>query len=147
MNYCRKSSSNNNKEEIELLNNHVNTIFTKSNNFIEERDDLLLLFNTRINENNKNILYKNIEIEVNKFKKVFTCQSKIGKIYEYIFHIFIKSDFNNIDLHFVINNVSYKMNIVIDKMKYTKIEDDYIFSEIENFGVYKNKQTIIYNGI
>ena len=50
MQYYRTSTSNNNKEDIELLNNHVITIYNKLNNYIDERDKLLSLFNNRINQ-------------------------------------------------------------------------------------------------
>ena len=41
MQYYRTSTSNNNKEDIKLLNNHISTIYNKLNNYIDERDNLL----------------------------------------------------------------------------------------------------------
>ena len=50
MQYYRTSTLNNNKEDIEILNNHVSTIYNKLNNYIDKRDNLLSLFNNRINQ-------------------------------------------------------------------------------------------------
>ena len=57
-------------------------------------------------------------------------------ICRYIFHIFIKSDFNNINLKFIINNTDFTYNIYIDKLKYLKIEEKFIFNKVENFKIY-----------
>ena len=110
MQYYRKSTSNNNREDIKSLNNHVNTIYHKLNNYIDERDNLLSLFNNRINQDipDENILNENIDVNANgRYKLIFTGKSKPSDIYKYIFHIFIKSDFNNINLKFIINDKDF----------------------------------------
>ena len=140
MQYYRKSTSNNNRDDIKLLNNHVTTIYNKLSNYIDERDNLLSLFNNRINQDipDENILYENIDVNPDdKFKEVFLCKSKPSNIYKYIFHIFIKSDYNNKNLCFIINNVDITYDIFVNKFKYTKIlEKKFMFNKIENFKVY-----------
>ena len=140
MQYYRTSTSNNNKEDIKLLNNRVTTIYNKLNNYIDERDNLLSLFNIRINQDipNENILYENIDVNPDdEFKEIFLCKSKPSNIYKYIFHIFIKSDYDNINLRFIINNVDLSYDIFVNKFKYMKIvEKKFMFNKIENFKVY-----------
>ena len=136
MQYYRTSTSNNNREDIKLLNNHVTTMYNKLNNYIDQRDNLLSLFNNRINQyiSDENILYENIDDE---FKEFFLCKSKPSNIYKYIFHIFIKSDYNNINLRFIINNIDLSYDIFVNKFKYIKIvEKKFMFNKIENFKVY-----------
>ena len=57
-------------------------------------------------------------------------------IYKYIFHIFIKSDFNNINLKFIINNKDFTYDVYVNKFYYLKIEEKFIFNEAENFKIY-----------
>ena len=48
----------------------------------------------------ENIFHENIDVDAdNRFKLIFTCKSQPSDIYKYIFHIFIRSDFNNINLN------------------------------------------------
>ena len=138
MNYYRTSSENNNKEEIRNLNNKIDIVYNLLENNIEERNDLLILFNSRINNNipDENILNENIKVANNKYNLIFICKSKIGDIYKYIFHIFIKSDYNEVNLKFIINNKDFTYNIYINKYKYIKIEEKFIFNKIENFKIY-----------
>ena len=51
MNYYRTSSENKYKEEIRNLNNKIDIVYNLLDNTIEERNDLLILFNSRINDN------------------------------------------------------------------------------------------------
>ena len=140
MQYYRKSASNNNSEDIKLLNNHVSTIYNKLNNYIDEKDNLLSLFINRINQDipDENISYENIDVNPDEeFKEIFLCKSKPSIIYKYIFHIFIKSDYNNINLRFIINNIDLSYDIFVKKFKYIKIvEKKFMFTKIENFKVY-----------
>ena len=79
MYYYRKSTKNNNENEIKNLNNQTKSIYTSLENTIKDRDDLLLLFNSRINANipDENILHGNIEVDTdNRYKLIFTCKSK-----------------------------------------------------------------------
>ena len=74
MQYYRTSTSNNNKEDMKLLNNHINTIYNKLNNYIDERNNLLSLFNNRINQDipDEKILYENIDVNPDdEFKEIF----------------------------------------------------------------------------
>ena len=67
---------------------------------------------------------------------IFTCKSEPSDIYKYIFHIFIKSDFNNINLKFIINNKDFTYDVYVDKLKYLKIEEKFIFDKVENLKIY-----------
>ena len=68
MNYYRKSNKDNDKEEIRTLNNKIDIVCSLLEDNIEDRNDLLILFNSRINDNipNENILNDNIRIINNK---------------------------------------------------------------------------------
>ena len=97
------------------------------------------MFNSRINDNipNENIFHENIDVDAdNRFKLIFTCKSQPSDIYKYIFHIFIKSDFNNINLKFIINNKDFTYDIYVNKLYYLKIEEKFIFNEIQNFKIF-----------
>ena len=136
--YYRKPNKDNYEDDIRNLNNKIDIVYTSLENIIEERNDLLHLFNSRINNiSNENIFHENIDVDNdNRFKLIFTCKPKPSDIYKYIFHIFIKSDFNNINLKFIINNKDYTYNIYVDKLKYLKIEEKFIFNEIQKFKIY-----------
>ena len=98
--YYRKLNKDNFEDDIKDLNNKIDIIYTSLENIIEERDNLLQLFNFRINDNIPIENIFNVDIKVdsdNRYKLIFTCKSKPSDIYKYIFHIFIKSDFNDIN--------------------------------------------------
>ena len=106
--YYRKANKDNFENDIRNLNNKIDIIYTSLENIIEERNDLLQLFNSRINDNipDENIFNDDIKVDDDtRYKLIFTCKSEPSDIYKYIFHIFIKSDFNNINLKFIINNI------------------------------------------
>ena len=108
-------------------------------NIIEERNDLLQLFNSRINDNlpNENIFNDDIKIDSNgRFELIFTCKSEPSDIYKYIFHIFIKSDHNEVNLKSIINNKDFTYDIIVNKFKYIKIEEKFIFNKAANFKIY-----------
>ena len=141
--YYRKPNKDNYDDDIRNLNNKIDIIYTSLENIIEEGNDLLQLFNSRINDNisNENIFDDDVYVDVyvdadNRFKLIFTCKSLIGNVYKYVFHIFIKSDFNNINLKFIINNKDFTYNVFVNKFKYLKIELKFIFNEVENFKIY-----------
>ena len=139
MNYYRKLNKDNFEDDIKDLNNKIDTIYTSLENIIEERNNLLQLFNSRINDNipDENILNDDIKVDSDsRFKLIFTCKSKPSDIYKYVFHIFIKSDLNNINLKFLINDKNFTYDIVVNKFKYIKIEEKFIFDKVENFKVY-----------
>ena len=97
------------------------------------------LFNFRINDNipNENIFHDNIKIDAdNRFKLIFTCVSEPSDIYKYIFPIFIKSDYNEVNLKFIINNKDFTYIIYVNKFYYLKIEEKFIFNKVENFKIY-----------
>ena len=113
--YYRKPNEDNYEDDIRNLNNKIDIVYTSLENIIEERNDLLQLFNSRINDNipNENIFHENIDVDAdNRFKLIFTCKSQPSDIYKYIFHIFIKSDFNNINLKFIMNNKDFTYDVV-----------------------------------
>ena len=139
MNYYRRPSKDNFEDDIRNLNNKIDIIYTSLGNIIEERNDLLQLFNSRINNNipNENIFNYDIRIDSDgRFKLIFTCKSEPSDIYKYVFHIFIKSDFNNINLKFIINNKDFNYDNVVNKFRYLKIEEKFIFNKVENFKIY-----------
>ena len=135
--YYRKSNKNNFEYDIKDLNNKIDIIYTSLENIIEERNNLLQLFNSRINDNipDENIFNDDIKVDSdNRYKLIFTCKSKPSDIHKYIFHIFIKSDFNNINLKFLINNKIFTYDIVVNK--YIKIKEKFIFDKVEIFKIY-----------
>ena len=139
MYYYRGSKKNNYEDDIRNLNNKIDIVYSLLENVTKDRNDLLVLFNSRINDNipNENIFNENIDVDAdNRFKLIFTCKSQPSDIYKYIFHIFIKSDFNNINLKFIINNKDFTYNIYVNKFYYLKIEEKFIFNEIQNFKIY-----------
>ena len=139
MNYYRKSNKDNYEDDIKNLNTKIDIIYTSLGDIIEERDNLLKLFNFRINDNisNENIFNDDIKIDSDdRFKLIFTCKSEPSDIYKYVFHIFIKSDHNEINLKFIINNKDFNYDIAVNKFKYLKIEEKFIFNKIENFKIY-----------
>ena len=139
MYYYRKSTKDNYEDDIRNLNNKINIVYTSLENIIEERNDLLQLFNSRINDNipNENIFHDDEYVDSDgRFKLIFICKSKPSDIYKYIFHLFIKSDFNNINLKFIINNKDFTYDVYVDKLKYLKIEEKFIFNKVENFIIY-----------
>ena len=139
MYYYRRSNKNDYEDDIRNLNNKIDIVYTSLENIIQDRNDLLQLFNSRINDNipNENIFHDDIDVDAdNRFKLIFTCKSQPSDIYRYIFHIFIKSDFNNINLKFIISNKDFAYNIYANKFYYLKIEEKFIFNKIENFKIY-----------
>ena len=139
MNYYRRPNKDNYEDDIRNLNYKIDIAYTSLENIIDERNDLLQLFNSRINDNipDENIFNEDIKIDSDgRFKLIYTCKSLPSDIYKYVFHIFIKSDFNNINLKFIINNKDFNYDIVVNKFKYLKIEEKFIFNNVENFKIY-----------
>ena len=133
--YYRKSNKDNFEEDIKDLNNKIDTIYTSLNNIIEEKNNLLQIFNSRIP--NENIFDKDIKVNSDgKFKLIYTCKSKPSDIHKYIFHMFIKSDFNNIKLKFLINNKDFIYDIIVNNFKYLKIEENFAFDKVDTFKIY-----------
>ena len=100
---------------------------------------MLSLFNNRINQDipDENIFHDDIKVDAdNRYKLIFTCKSKGSDIYKYIFHIFIKSDYNEVNLKFIINNKDFTYDIFVNKLEYLKIEKKFIFNKIENCKIY-----------
>ena len=131
--YYIKPNKDNYEDDIRNLNNKIDIVYTSLENIIQDRNDLLILFNSRINNNipDENIFYNDVYVDAdNRFKLIFTCKSEPSDIYKYIFHIFIKSDFNNINLKFIINNKDFTYDIYVNKLYYLKIEEKFIFNEI-----------------
>ena len=124
---------------IRNLNNKIDIIYSLLEKITKDRNDLLILFNSRTNHNilDENIFYDDIYVDAdNRFKLILTCKSEPCDIYKYIFHIFIKSDYNEVNLKFIINNKDFTYDIFVDKLKYLKIEEKFIFNKVENFKIY-----------
>ena len=139
MYYNRKNLKDDNKDDIRNLINKIDIIYSLLENVIQDRNDLLVLFNSRINDNIpvENIFHDDIKVDADdRYKLIFTCKSESGNVYKYVFRIFIKPDFNNINLKLIINNKDFSYDIYVNKLKYIKIEEKFIFSGIENFKIY-----------
>ena len=131
MYYYRESTKDNYEDDIRNLNNKIDIVYTSLENIIQNRNDLLVLFNSRINDNipNENIFHENIDVDVDdRFKLIFICKSEHSDIYKYIFHIFIKCDYKEVNLKFIINNKDFNYDIIVDKFCYLKIEEKFIFN-------------------
>ena len=104
MNYYRKSNKDDFDNDIRNLNSKIDIIYISLGNIAEERNDLLQLFNSRINNNipDDNIFNDDIKVDDDdRFKLIFICKSESSDIYKYVFHIFIKSDHNKINLKYI----------------------------------------------
>ena len=139
MYYYRRSNISDYQEDIRNLNNKIDIIYSLLENVTKDRNDLLILFSSRINHDipNENIFHDDVYVDSDgKFKLIFTCESKNSDIYKYSFHIFIKSDYNEVNLKFIINNKDFIYDIFVDKSYYLKIEEKLIFNKVENFKIY-----------
>ena len=139
MYYYRRSNKNDYEDDIRNLNNKIDIIYCLLENVTKDRNDLLILFNSRINDNipNENIFHNGVYVDsYNRFKLIFTCKSEPSDIYKYILHIFVKYDYNEVNLKFIINNKDFTYDIFVDKLKYLKIEKKFIFNKVENFKIY-----------
>ena len=113
MYYYRKSTKNDYEDDIRNLNNKIDIIYSLLENITKDRNDLLILFYSRINTNipDESIFHNDVYVDSDNRFKLITCKSEPSDIYKYIFHIFIKSDFNNINLKFIINNKDFTYDI------------------------------------
>ena len=139
MYYYRGSNKNDYQDDIRNLNNKIDIVYSLLENVTKDRNDLLVLFNSRINDNipNENIFHDDIDVNAdNRFKLISICKSQPSDIYKYIFHIFIKCDYKEVNLNFIINNKDFEYDIVVDKFYYLKIEEKFIFNKVENFKIY-----------
>ena len=139
MYYYRRSNKNDDEDDIRNLNNKIDIIYSLLENVTKDRNDLLILFNSRINTNipDENIFNDDIYVDSDgRFKLIFTYKSEPSDIYKYIFHIFIKCDYNEVNLKFIINDKDFTYDIFVDKLKYLKIEEKFIFNKVENFKIY-----------
>ena len=139
MYYYRRLNKNDYEDDIRNLNNKIDITYSLLENITKDRNDLLILFNSRINHNilDENIFHDDIYVDAdNRFKLIYTCKSEPSDIYKYIFHIFLKSDYNEVNLKFIINNKDFSYDIFVDKSEYLKIEERFVFNKIENFKIY-----------
>ena len=67
MYYYRKSTKNDYENDIRNLNNKIDIIYSLLENITKDRNNLLILFNSRINTN---IPDKNIDIKKKDIKKL-----------------------------------------------------------------------------
>ena len=88
MNYYRKPNKDN--DDIKNLNNKIDIVYTSLENIIDERNNLLQLFNSRINDKipNENIFSDDIKVDSHgRYKLIFTFKSEPIDIYKYIYKI------------------------------------------------------------
>ena len=91
MYYYRGSNKNNYEDDIRNLNNKIDIVYSLLENVTKDRNDLLILFNSRINDNitNKNIFNEDIYVNSDgRFKLIFTCKSEHLVIFINIFFIY-----------------------------------------------------------
>ena len=139
MYYYRKNSKYNYEDDIRNLNNKIDIIYSLLDNIIQDRNDLLALFNSRINDiiPDENIFNDDTYVDRDgRYKLIFTRKSGSSDIYKYVFHLFIKSDHNEVNLKFIINNKDFTYDIYVNKFKYFKTEEKFIFNKVENFKIY-----------
>ena len=124
MYYYRISTKNDYEDDIRNLNNKIDIIYSLLENITEDRNDLFILLNSRINHNvpNEKIFHNDVYVDSDgRFKLIFICKSEPSDIYKYIFHIFLKSDYNEVNLKFIINDKDFTYNIYVNKFHYLKI--------------------------
>ena len=71
MNYYRRPSKDNYEDDIKNSSNKIDIIYTSLENIIDERNNLLQLFNSRINDNiqDENTFHDDIYVDGdNRFK-------------------------------------------------------------------------------
>ena len=86
------------------MHNKIDIVYSLLENVTKDRNDL---FNSRINTNitDENIFHNDVYVDSDgRFKLIFTCKSEPSDIYKYIFHIFIKCYYKEVNLKFIINN-------------------------------------------
>ena len=139
MYYYRRSNKNDYEDDIRNLNYKIDIIYSLLENVTKDRNDLLILFNSRINHNilDENIFHDDIRLDGdNRFKLIFTCKSKPSDIYKYIFHIFTKPHHDDMNSKFIINNKDFAYNIYVNNFHYLEIEEKFISNKVENFKIY-----------
>ena len=85
MYYYRGSNKNCYEDDIRNLNNKIDIIYSLLENIAKDRNDLLILFNSKINHNvpNENIFHEDIYVDADdRYKLNFTCKSKSGNVYK-----------------------------------------------------------------
>ena len=93
MYYYRRSTKNDYEDDIRNLNNKIDIIYSLLENITKDRNDLLILFNSRVNDNipNEKIFHNDVYVDSDgRFKLIFTGKSEPSDICKYVFHIFIK---------------------------------------------------------
>ena len=113
--YYRKQKKDNYEHHIKNLDNKIDIIYTSLQDIIQDRNDLFVLFNSRINDNipNENISIDDIYVDSDgRYKLIFTGKSLVGNVYKYVFHIFIKSDHHDMNLIFIIDNKDFTYDAV-----------------------------------
>ena len=77
--YYRKPNKDNYDDDIKNLNNKIDIVYISLENIIKDRNDLLQLFNSRINDNipNENIFHDDVYVDSDgRFKLIFTFKSE-----------------------------------------------------------------------
>ena len=90
MNYYRRPNKDNFEYDIKNLNNKIDIIYTSLGNIIDERNDLLHIFNSRINNNipDENIFHEDMKVDSDgRFKLIFTCKSEPSDIYMFFIYL------------------------------------------------------------
>ena len=91
MYYYRRSNKNDYEDDIRNLNNKIDIIYSLLENITKDRNDLLQLFNSRINTNipDENIFHDDIYVDADdKFKLSFHVNQRVV-IFINIFFIYL----------------------------------------------------------
>ena len=93
MNYYRKSNKDNFEDDIKNLSNKIDIIYTSLGNNIEETNNLLQLFNSRINNNipDENIFNDDIKVDANNRFKLFLHVNQNLVIFTNMFFIYLSN--------------------------------------------------------
>ena len=136
--YNRKKNKDNYENDIRNLNNKIDIVYTSLENIIQDRNDLLQLFNFRINDNvpNENIfgaltvkIAENInkindllEVDKNIEKNVSDNSNKIVSMNESITNYFNRISINEKSIKFKTDTIN--LNIDEIKSNLTNVKND-----------------------
>ena len=91
MNYYRRPNKDSYEDDIKNLNNKIDIIYTSLGNIIEERNKLLQLFNSRINDNipDENIFNDDIKVDLDDGYKLILYVNQNHLIFINMFSIYL----------------------------------------------------------
>ena len=144
MNYYRDDDSESIPNNIKRLDKNIDKIYMKMDNMIKDRENLLNIFDMRINSDfMKNILFQDINFGVDRYVDIFhEIDGKIGD-YLYNFHLFITSKYHKIKMNFIIHNVSFNRVVTVNKYGYINLKQAFSFNIPTKFRFYMKSDKIV----